>query len=130
MRMQESEQRQQFEQGWQEHNAFSTEYTRKYEPEQQQEYIEVVAGGDYQDQKLHPQEEQNLLGKALWIITIVLSSLGFFLTIAGIVASALVLKYPRGPEVTLTGGVMGLVSSILVMLVCVAVFVMAIIALT
>ncbi len=129
MRMQEPEQQSQFEQEWQEHSSSGTEYKGKYEPEQQQEYVEVVAGDSYQEEKLHPQEQRNLLGKTLWIVTIILASIGFFLTIVGLVASALVLKYPSGREVTLAGGAMGLASSIVLMLVCIAIFVLAIIAL-
>jgi hypothetical protein len=125
MRMQEPEQWQQSRQEWQEPGA---EYAGRYEPEQQ-EYIEVVAGDDYQQQKIHPQEERRSRSKALGSIAIVLSSIGFFLTVAGIVLSAIALKYANGQEERLTAGVIGLVSSIVAMLVCIAIFVIAVVAL-
>jgi hypothetical protein len=58
-----------------------------------------------------------------------LSSLGFFLTLAGIVGSALVLKFANGQQTLLAGGAIGLVSSILALLVFVAIFVVAVVAL-
>jgi MFS family permease len=102
---------------------------RMQEPEQWQESIEGIAGDDYQEQKIYPQEELSWRGKALGIIMIILSSIGFFPAVAGIVASALVLKYANGQEVLLVAGVLGLVSAILVMLVCIAIFVIAVVAL-
>jgi hypothetical protein len=108
---------------------------RMQEPEQwqqsgqQQEPIEVVAGDDYQEQKIYPQEDLSWRGKALGIMMIILSSIGFFPSVAGIVASALVLKYAKGQEVLLVAGVLGLLSAILVMLVCIAIFVIAVVAL-
>jgi MFS family permease len=129
MRMQEPEQWQQSRQDWQEQSAFGTEYQGKYEPAQQQESIEAVAGDVYQEQKIYPQEELSWRGKALGIIMIILSSIGFFPSVAGIVASALVLRYANGQEVLLVAGGLGLVSAILVMLVCIAIFVIAVVAL-
>ena len=126
MRMQEPEQ---WQQSRQEHSAFGTEYQGKYEPAQQQESIEVVAGDDYQEQKIYPQDQLSWRGKALGIMMIILSSIGFFPSVAGIVASALVLKYANGQEVLLVAGALGLVSAILVMLVCIAIFVIAVVAL-
>jgi hypothetical protein len=108
---------------------------RMQEPEQwqqsgqQQEPIEVVAGDDYQEQKIYPQEDLSWRGKALSIMMIILSSIGFFPSVAGIVASALVLKYAKGQEVLMVAGVLGLVSAILVMLVCITIFVIAVVAL-
>src|SRR5258708_28412988 len=52
-----------------------------------------------------------------------------FFTVAGIVGSAIVLKYAHGQQEILAGGVIGLVSSIIVLLVCVAIFVIAVVAL-
>ncbi len=126
MRMQEPEQ---WQQTGQEHSTFDTGYQGRYEPAQRQEPIEVVAGDDYQEQKIYPQEELSWRGKALGIMMIILSSIGFFPSVAGIVASALVLKYANGQEVLLVAGVLGLVSAILVMLVCIAIFVIAVVAL-
>src|SRR6266436_2443068 len=62
-------------------------------------------------------------------LLIILSSIGFFFTVAGIVGSAIVLKYAHGQQEILAGGVIGLVSSIVVLLVCVAIFVIAVVAL-
>jgi membrane protein implicated in regulation of membrane protease activity len=55
--------------------------------------------------------------------------IGFFLSLAGIVASAVVLKFANGQQALIAGGVVGLVSSILVLLVFVAIFVVAVITL-
>ena len=132
MRMQEPEQGQPFGREWlssQEHNEYRADYTGRYEPEQQQGYIEAVAGENYQQQKIYPQDKRSSRGKALGIFAIVFASLGFFIAVAGIVVSAIVLKYANGQEERLTEGVIGLVASIVGLLVCVAIFVIAVIAL-
>lgn len=130
MHMQEPEQRQQFGQQWQQPGEYNAEYPGSYASEQQQEYIEVVAGDDsQQQQKIYPQQGSSARGKALGIIAIILSSLGFFISVAGIVISALVLKFAHGQEERLAGGVAGLVGSIVVMLVCIAIFVTAVVIL-
>ncbi len=131
MRMEEPEPRQQFGQEWQakqESSEYRAEYPGRDEAEQQQEYIEVVAGDDSQ-QKIYPQQTWPSRGKVFGILAIVLSSLGFFITIAGIVVSAIVLKYAHGRQEWLAAGVIGLVSSIVVMLVCIAIFVIAVVVL-
>lgn len=118
MRMQEPEQERQSGQEWQasqEYSGYRADYSENYEPEQQQ--------------KIYPAEERRLYGKAFWIFSVVLSSIGFFLTVAGIVASAIVLKYANGHAELLAGGVIGLLSSIGAMLICIAIFVIAVIAL-
>jgi len=128
MNMQEPERRQQqepeqwrpSEQEWQANQPYGeyrAEYPGRYEQAQQQ--------------KIYPQteSEQRGTGTMPGIVTILLSSLGFFVTLAGIVASAIVLKYANGQQALLAGGVIGLVSSILVLLVFVAIFVVAIVAL-
>ncbi len=118
MRMQEPEQWQPPGQQWQASQEYSenrTDYPGGYESEQQQ--------------KIYPQQERWLDGTALSIFAIIMSSIGFFLTVAGIVGSAIVLKYANGQREILAGGVIGLVSSVLVLLVCVAIFVIAVIAL-
>jgi hypothetical protein len=57
MRMQEPERWQQARQEeGQEGSVLGAAYTGRYYPEAQQEYIEVGAGDDYQEQKIHPQE--------------------------------------------------------------------------
>jgi uncharacterized membrane protein YdbT with pleckstrin-like domain len=119
MRMQEPEQWQPSEQEWQadqEYGEYRAEYAGKYESEQ----------------KIYPQEKQGLRGTSSGlpgILAIFLSSIGFFLAVAGIAASAIVLKYPRGQQELLTGGVIGLVSSIIVLLVFIAIFVIAVVML-
>jgi hypothetical protein len=118
MHMQEPEQWQPSRQEWQanqEYSEYQADYPGRYESEQQQ--------------KIYPQGERWLDGTALSILAIILSSIGFFLTVASIVASAIVLKYANGQQELLAGGVIGLVSSIIVMLVCVAIFVIAVVTL-
>ena len=118
MRMQEPEQWQQSGQEWQtsqEYSGDSINYSGGYESEQKQ--------------KIYPQEERWLNGTALGIFAIILSSIGFFLTLAGIVASAIVLQFANGRQVVLVGGVIGLLSSIGAMLMCVAIFVIAVVTL-
>ena len=117
MQMQEPEQRQQSGSEWQasqEYGEYQAGYSREDEARQQQ--------------KIYPQIEQSQQ-KAFWIVTVILSSIGFAFTTAGIVASAIVLKYANEQGELLTGGIMGLISSIMALLVCVAIFVIAVIAL-
>jgi hypothetical protein len=119
MRMQEPEQWPPPSQEWQtnqEYGQYRTDYTERYEPEQEQ-------------QKIYPPEEQRLNSVALGIFAIILSSIGFFLTVAGIVASAIVLKYANGEQAVLVGGIIGLLSSIGVMLICIAIFVFSVVVL-
>ncbi|MGH2495761.1 MAG: hypothetical protein ACRDIV_13770 [Ktedonobacteraceae bacterium] len=120
MNMQEPERGQQSEQEWQTnlpYGEYRAEYPGRYEPEQQQ--------------KVYPQAEsaRSGIGTILGIVAILLSSLGFFLALAGIVGSAIVLKYAAGQQALLAGGAIGLISSILVLLMFVAIFVFAVIAL-
>ena len=106
MRMQEPEQGQQSGQEWQTGQGYSGDsinYSAGYESEQ----------------KIYPHG----------IFAIILSSIGFFLTVAGIVASAIVLQFANGRQVVLVGGVIGLLSSIGAMLMCVAIFVIAVVTL-
>jgi hypothetical protein len=108
VRMQEPEQWQQPGQEWQtsqEYSGDSINYSGGYE------------------------SERWLNGTALGIFAIILSSIGFFLTVAGIVASAIVLQFANGRQAVLVGGVIGLLSSIGAMLICVAIFVIAVVVL-
>ena len=117
MQMQEPEQQQRSEPEWQasqEYGEYRTGYSSLDESKQQQ--------------KVYPQMVQSL-NKAFWIITVVLSSLGFLFTTAGIVASAIVLKFANGQAELLAGGIIGLINAIMALLVCVAIFVIAVIAL-
>jgi hypothetical protein len=118
VRMQEPEQGQQSEQEWQTSQGYSGDninYTGSYESEQKQ--------------KIYPQEERWLNGTAFGIFAIILSSIGFFLTVAGIVTSAIILQFANGRQVVLVGGVIGLLSSIGAMLICVAIFVISVVIL-
>ena len=119
MRMQEPEQWQLSGQEWQsdhQYDGYRAQYAERDEPEQQQ--------------KLDPLEERRLHGRALALLAIIiLSSIGFFLTVAGIVASAIVLQYANEQQAVLAGGVIGLVGSIGALLMCVAIFVIAVVAL-
>lgn len=117
MQMQEPDHWQQSRSEWQanpEYNEYQTGYASTNEPRQQE--------------KISPQTQQSS-HKALWITTVILSSLGFFFTLAGIIASSLVLEYANERTVLLASGVIGLVSSILAMLVCIFIFVIAVAAL-
>ncbi|HEY6542015.1 MAG TPA: hypothetical protein VIZ18_13815, partial [Ktedonobacteraceae bacterium] len=114
--------RQQSDQEWQAnqpYGAYRAENPGTYEPEPEQQ------------QKIYPQAEtgQRGAGTLLWIVAIILSSFGFFLTLAGIVGSAIVLKFSNGQQAVVAGGVIGLVTSILALLMFVAIFVVAVIAL-
>jgi len=118
MRMQEPEQGQPSGQQWQasrEYGEYRAEYPGRYESEQQQ--------------KIYPQEERRSGGTILGIIAILLSSIGFFLAVTGIVGSAIVLKYANGQQEALAGGAIGLASSIIAMLIFIAIFVSAVVTL-
>ena len=121
MRMQEPEQWQQPEQQRQSSQEYSkgysadSDYSEEYESEQ--------------EQKIYPQNSRWLDGTALAIFAIIFSSIGFFLTVAGIVASAIVLQSGHVQEAVLAGGIIGLLSSIGAMLMCIAIFVFAVVTL-
>ena len=119
MRMEEPEQWQSSSQGasaGQEYGGYRADYPGAYEPDQQQ--------------KIYPQEERGMRGTTFVLLTmIILSSVGFFLTVAGIVGSAIVLRFANGQQAILAGGGIGLASSIIAMLVCIAIFVIGVVAL-
>lgn len=120
MDMQEPERGQRSGQEWQasqSYGEYRAEYPGRYEPEP--------------EQKIYPQSEPEQRGARtlLGIVAILLSSLGFFITLAGIVGSAVVLKFANGQQALIAGGVTGLVSSILALLVFVAIFAVAVVAL-
>ena len=122
MDMQEPERRQQSNQEWQtdqSYGGYRAEYQGRYEPEPEQQ------------QKIYPQAETERRGAGtlLGIVAILLSSIGFFLAVAGIVGSAIVLQFANGQQTLIVGGAIGLVSSILVLLIFVAIFVVSIIVL-
>ena len=120
--MQEPEQWQQPEKQWQSsqeysegYSADSVDYSEEYESEQ--------------EQKIYPQKSRWLDGTALAIFAIIFSSIGFFLTVVGIVASAIVLQFGHAQQAILAGGIIGLLSSIGALLMCVAIFVIAVVTL-
>jgi hypothetical protein len=122
MRMQEPEQWEQPEKQLQSGQEYSDGYSAN-----QADYSEAYGTG--QEQKIYPQTSRWLDGTALAIFTIIFSSIGFFLTVAGIVASAIVLQYGHTQEAVLAGGIIGLLSSIGAMLMCIGIFVFAVVTL-
>ena len=122
MRMQEPEQWEQPEQQLQSGQEYSDGYSAN-----QAEYSEAYE--TEQEQKIYPQTSRWLDGTALAIFAIIFSSIGFFLTVTGIVASAIVLQYGHTQEAVLAGGIIGLLSSIGAMLMCIAIFVFAVVTL-
>jgi hypothetical protein len=115
MRMQEPEQWQSSQEYSEGYSADSVNYSTGYESDQ--------------EQKIYPQKSRWLDGTALAIFAIIFSSIGFFLTVAGIVASAIVLQFGHAQQAVLAGGIIGLLSSIGVLLMCVAIFVIAVVTL-
>ena len=128
MQMQEPEQQQQQQwQAKQEYSGYRAEYPGTYQAEQQQTYEAGLAANDYQGQKIYPQARPSQHGKVLATLGIIFSSIGFFVTLAGIIISSLVLQYSDGRHVWLMGGGIGLAASILGMLVCIAIFVFSVV---
>jgi len=111
MQMQEPEQ-------WQANPEYG-EYHAEYSGQEELE----------QEQKIYPQEEQRVHGTTFSILTIILSALGLGLTIAGVVAAAIVLQNANEQPELLVGGLIGLLSSIGTLLICVTIFVVAIVTL-
>jgi hypothetical protein len=71
--------------------------------------------------KINIQEpEQRRAMRAPDIRAILFSSICFFLAIAGVIASGVVLQHANGPQALQVGGVIGLFSSTLIALVCAA----------
>ncbi len=115
MRMQEPEQWQTSQEYSEGYSADSGHYSEEYDSEQ--------------EQKIYPQKSRWLDGTALAIFAIIFSSIGFFLTVAGIVASAIVLQFGHAQQAALAGGIIGLLSAIGAMLMCIAIFVFAVVTL-
>ena len=122
MRMQEPEQWEQPDQQLHADHEYNGGYSAN-----QVNYTEEYA--TEQEQKIYPQTSRWLDGTALAIFAIIFSSIGFFLTVAGVVASAIVLQYGHSQQAVLVGGIIGLLSSIGAMLVCIAIFVFAVVTL-
>lgn len=85
-------------------------------------------GPNAQEQKIYPQKTRESRVSVLNILTIVFSSIGFGPSIVGIVGSALVLGNRDGSQYLLTGGILGLVGSIVALLLFVTVFVLSLIS--
>jgi hypothetical protein len=115
MRMQEPEQ-------WQ----TNQDYSQGYSADNAQDAADFESE---QEQKIYPQKSRWLDGTALAIFAIIFSSIGFFFTVAGIVASAIVLQFGHAQQAVLAGGIIGLLSSIVAMLMCIGIFVIAVITL-
>ena len=115
MRMQEPQESQEWQVG-QEYGEYRAS-TRQYDAEQQQ--------------KIYPQQEEHggLMGIAAAIVTVVLSCIGFAVAIVGIVGSGITLYYADGQHYMLVGGIMGLVASILLLNLMIALFVVNVVAL-
>ena len=114
MRMQEPEQ-------WQ---SFETPGT----PGQEYGAYRAEMESNAQEQKISPQETPRSRVSVLGILTIVFSSIGLGPAIVGIVGSALVLGHRDGSPYLLTGGILGLVGSIVALLLFVTIFVLSLIA--
>ena len=100
-----------------------------------QEYGEYRASiGQYdagQQQKIYPEQEApgGRMTVAAAIVSVVLSCIGFAAAIVGIVGSGITLYYSGGQHYMLVGGIMGLVASILLLILMIALFVVNVVAL-
>lgn len=118
MRMQEPEQWQSSEaagQEWQSNQDFSgyRAETGRYE----------------QQQKIYPQEARESRVSVIAIFLLILSAVGFGPSIVGIVGSAIVLNYANGNQSLLvTGGILGLVGSIISLLLFITIFILSVIS--
>lgn len=114
---------------------------RMQEPQESQEWQAGQRYGEYrastgqydaeQQQKIYPTQEDSggLMTIAAAIVTVVLSCIGFAAAIVGIVGSAITLYYSGGQHYMLVGGIMGLVASILLLILMIALFVVNVVAL-
>ena len=114
---------------------------RMQEPQESQEWKAGLEYGDYrpnvgqydagQQQKIYPRQEEHggMMGIAAAIVTVVLSSIGFAAAIVGIVGSGITLYYADGQHYMLVGGIMGLVASIILLNLMIALFVVNVVAL-
>jgi hypothetical protein len=113
---------------------------RMQEPQESQEWQVGQEYGEYrastrqhdaQQQKIYPEQEEHggLMGIAAAIVTVVLSCIGFAVAIVGIVGSGITLYYADGQHYMLVGGIMGLVASILLLNLMIALFVVNVVAL-
>lgn len=113
---------------------------RMQEPEQWQSFETTgTTGQEYgsyraemepnaQEQKISPQQTPGSRASVLGILTIVFSAIGFGPAIVGIVGSILVLSHRDGSPSLLTGGILGLVGSVVALLLFVTIFVLSVIS--
>lgn len=85
-------------------------------------------GQNARGQKIYPQQTRAARVSVLNIFTIILSSIGLGPSIVGLVGSALVLGNRDGSQVLLTGGILGLVGSMVALLLFVTIFVLALVS--
>lgn len=137
MRMQEPEQYQQPNQEWSTERQFDYTQQQKQEYEQQQGYespsYQAGYSNDYAayaQEKIDPRQKRKQRSKVPFILLIIFSSIGFGLSVTGIVLSSLALQHARQYEASMTPGVIGLVSSIIVMVACILLFVLAVVVLS
>ncbi len=114
---------------------------RMQEPQESQEWQVSQEYGEYrastgqydaeQQQKIYPKQEEHggLMTIAAAIVTVVLSCIGFAAAIVGIVGSGITLYYSGGQHYMLVGGIMGLVASIILLNLMIALFVVNVVAL-
>ena len=113
---------------------------RMQEPQESQEWQVGQEYGEYrastgqydgEQQKIYPQQEEHgrLMGIATAIVTVILSCIGFAAAIVGIVGSGITLYYSGGQHYMLVGGIMGLVASIVLLNLMIALFVVNVVAL-
>ena len=121
MRMQEPEQWQSSEaagQEWQSNQDFSG--------------YQAETGRYEQQQKIYPQEARESREARVSVIAIfllILSAVGFGPSIVGIVGSAIVLNYANGNQsLLITGGILGLVGSIISLLLFITIFILSVIS--
>lgn len=118
MRMQEPEQWQSSEaagQEWQSNQDFSG--------------YQAETGRYEQQQKIYPQEARESRVSVIAIFLLILSAVGFGPSIVGIVGSAIVLNYANGNQSLLvTGGILGLVGSIISLLLFITIFILSVIS--
>lgn len=81
-----------------------------------------------QEQKISPRKTPGSRVSVLNILPISFSGIGLCPAIVGIVGSVLVLSHTNGSPYLLTGGILGLVASIVAMLLFVTIFILSLIA--
>jgi hypothetical protein len=82
-----------------------------------------------QEQKIYPQEKlESRVSVLMSYLTIGFSAIGFGASVIGMVGSAIVLGDRDGSQNLLTGGILGLVGSIVALLLFVTIFVLSLVS--